>query len=268
VRYLRNLVLLTAAALAISAMATTSASAIVSPNGDQELDNWKSLVSVKGYRLSADGTTATWELCPGLPATTAGGPGNSKCRTTVNESSSEGEGNFWWHFKGVDVLDPVCTTEMKLHFGSTGKTLIYDAEWWAGGFDFCRQWFEPASYASDPSLQANVSGQICKHVPSGTFWLRQGIVLNATWPGVADLIWNPTFAAINGYPYHFSPTNTYPYGIGLQTDTMSVGTPTQYQEQDGSPSDGSGKRQHIPPVKIANLLLTPAATACPWPGLT
>jgi hypothetical protein len=262
VRHLRNLVLLTAAALAISAMAATSATAIVSPNGDTELDNWKQPTNVKGYR-SADGTTGTYEFCPAV--STAPPSGYYACKATVTTPSGSSQFNWNYRSPGTSVT---CGAWMKLHFGVFGQTLIYEADWFnSGAFTRCGTW-DPASYTTHPALQTSLSGQICKHVPSGTWWLRQGIVLADRGYGFGDEYWAPTFAAIQGNPWYYALNNHYPYGVGLQTDTMSVGTSAQYQKSDGSPENGTGMSQHIPPVKIANVLLTPSATGCPWPGLT
>jgi hypothetical protein len=275
-RYLRNLLLLIATALAASAMATASASAdsfppspVASPNGDNEQDNWKTVTGLKGYRLSVDKTNGFYENCPAEPATTPPPANYSACRTTVTNPAN-GDWRFDWYWRNGTSLSEAChNSSMTLHFSFYGKTLIYDADWDSNGQMTRCWWVQPADYLTHPSLQTNLSGQICKHVPSGTFWLRQGIVLEHA-PNDNEH-WTPTFAALSGYPYYFSQTNTYPHGVGLQTDTMSVGTPTQYQDWGGAPDttpNDWGMSQRIPPVKIANVLITPSASACTWPGLT
>jgi hypothetical protein len=257
-RSMKRLALLTIAALAMAAMMATTASAVPSPNGDSEQDNWKR-VTVKAYSPAIN----NWANCPGNTY-----PSHPVCK--------KDSGSFTWHTQITDgsgngTIDWDCrNAALTVNVAFDGTTLIGDATpWYNPGYysDFCSRYY-PLSYASAPAEQAALTGQICKHVPTGTFYIGQGLVTKGHLSVNPTLYWN-SFARLTGNPYYFSPTNTYPLGTGLQTARLAVGSPTAYQTRDGAPGTlaSSGTRQYFE-FPFHNTLLTPNTTPCSWAGLT
>jgi len=239
--------LLVGAMLAIGAMTAASAAAVVSPNGDSELDNWKR-VSVKGF----DYTDNSWKLC-GADVVKA----STWCQI-------KGSGNWEWQFRSA-LAPPdtdICRLQKMLyHLTGDGRTMLADAEWtW---FEFenpfrCKE-MRPVSYAFRPAEQPYFSGEICKHTPSGQFYLNQGFLI-APRPGVqkSGEIWSPSFGLLTGGPY---------LSTGLQVMRLEYGTTEAFQAQGGSPTPALGWNQHMG-HPFHNVLLTPNSTPCGWAGLT
>jgi hypothetical protein len=258
-RKARKLVLLIVAALAATAAMAAPASAVPSPNGDYEQDNWKR-VSVKAFHVGNN----NWQTCPATTYITnpemwcKKDSGSFTWRTQITDGT--GNGTIDWNCIGA---------ALRFHLAADGTTLIGNGTpWYNPGYysDFCSRYY-PVSYATAPEEQTALTGQICKHIPTGTFYIGQGLVTKGRLAATSTLYWN-SFARLTGNPYYFSPTGTYPLGTGLQTAHLAVGSPTAYQTMDGAPGTlASGVRQYFE-FPFHNTLLTPNTTPCGWAGLT
>jgi hypothetical protein len=258
-RKVRKLVLSIVTALTIFTLTAASASAVVSPNGDTEQDNWKAISNVKAFNYGNN----TWSGCSvTLPAP-------AYCKRS--------SGEFTWHNRWIqspgNVRNYPCVgASMTINLGGSGNTLISSADWTFDPYleqsSYC--WaYEPYDYTTNPAQQAALSGSICKHVPTGTFWLSQGIVVGDRTPPGPILYWQPTFARLTGNPYYFSATGSYPVGTGLQTAHLAVGSSTSYQAMGGAPASSTpGESSQYFEFPFHNVLLTPSTTACGWSGLT